>query len=444
MIEVAIESRPLHYSGRDACVAVALRHDRPQSRGAAHLHLARHDALTDLPNRAALDQHFATARRARASATARASRCSASISTASRRSTTCSATPWATRAARGLAPRCRPPRTARSSPASAATSSSPSSRRGRCRQPPSCSRAGCSRALDQDIEVDGHAFELGLSIGIALYPRDGNDARTLLANADAALYRAKHEGRGAIRFFTPRWTSSRATAARSSAICGRRSPTASSSLEYQPQVSTATARSSASRRWRAGIIRCAARAARRLHPDRRGERPDRRDRRMGAARSLSRGRVLAARRCRSPSTSRRCSSAAATCSRLVQTVLQETGLAPDAARARDHRRRADRERRARHRDAEAPQGARRAHRAGRFRHRLFVAVAICSPSRSTGSRSIAPSSPSSGATTARWRSCAPSSASRTGSACRRSPRASRPTSSARPCCARAATRCRAT
>jgi len=57
-------------------------------------------------------------------------------------------------------------------------------------------------ALDSDIEVDGHSFELDLSIGIALYPRDGTDARSLFANADAALYRAKHEGRGAIRFFT--------------------------------------------------------------------------------------------------------------------------------------------------------------------------------------------------------------------------------------------------
>jgi diguanylate cyclase (GGDEF)-like protein len=57
-------------------------------------------------------------------------------------------------------------------------------------------------ALDDEIEVDGHLFELGLSIGIAVYPRDGHDARSLFANADAALYRAKHDGRGAIRFFT--------------------------------------------------------------------------------------------------------------------------------------------------------------------------------------------------------------------------------------------------
>ena len=58
-------------------------------------------------------------------------------------------------------------------------------------------------ALDANIEIDGHSFDLDLSIGIAIYPRDGEDARLLLGNADAALYRAKHDGRGAIRFFTP-------------------------------------------------------------------------------------------------------------------------------------------------------------------------------------------------------------------------------------------------
>ena len=42
---------------------------------------------------------------------------------------------------------------------------------------------------------------MGLSIGVAIYPSDGADATTLVANADAALYRAKADGRGTIRFF---------------------------------------------------------------------------------------------------------------------------------------------------------------------------------------------------------------------------------------------------
>jgi predicted signal transduction protein with EAL and GGDEF domain len=56
--------------------------------------------------------------------------------------------------------------------------------------------------LDDDVEAGGHAFQLALSIGIAMFPNDGTDATTLIANADAALYRAKHEGRGTSRYFT--------------------------------------------------------------------------------------------------------------------------------------------------------------------------------------------------------------------------------------------------
>jgi diguanylate cyclase (GGDEF)-like protein/PAS domain S-box-containing protein len=52
-----------------------------------------------------------------------------------------------------------------------------------------------------DVEIDGNHLRYGMSIGVAVYPTDGTDAKTLLANADAALYRAKQEGRGSIRFF---------------------------------------------------------------------------------------------------------------------------------------------------------------------------------------------------------------------------------------------------
>jgi diguanylate cyclase (GGDEF)-like protein/PAS domain S-box-containing protein len=52
-----------------------------------------------------------------------------------------------------------------------------------------------------EIEIGAHHMRIGMSIGVAVYPADGEDAATLLSNADAALYRAKAEGRGSIRFF---------------------------------------------------------------------------------------------------------------------------------------------------------------------------------------------------------------------------------------------------
>ena len=45
---------------------------------------------------------------------------------------------------------------------------------------------------------------LGATIGVAVYPTDGEDATTLLGNADSALDQAKADGRGSIRFFVCR------------------------------------------------------------------------------------------------------------------------------------------------------------------------------------------------------------------------------------------------
>ncbi len=55
--------------------------------------------------------------------------------------------------------------------------------------------------LSGAFDIEGQRLQVTLSIGIAIYPDDGGDAATLLANADAALYRAKAEGRAGVRFF---------------------------------------------------------------------------------------------------------------------------------------------------------------------------------------------------------------------------------------------------
>lgn len=57
--------------------------------------------------------------------------------------------------------------------------------------------------FNQPVLLAGQPFHVGLTIGISLSPRDGTDTRSLLANADLALYRAKEQGRSRACFFTP-------------------------------------------------------------------------------------------------------------------------------------------------------------------------------------------------------------------------------------------------
>ena len=59
------------------------------------------------------------------------------------------------------------------------------------------------KAFTQDFEIRGQKIPIGLSIGAATYPKDAGDIVTLQANADAALYRAKTQGRHMVCFFHP-------------------------------------------------------------------------------------------------------------------------------------------------------------------------------------------------------------------------------------------------
>jgi diguanylate cyclase (GGDEF)-like protein len=58
-------------------------------------------------------------------------------------------------------------------------------------------------SLTKEFEIQGQKIPIGLSIGAATYPKDASDLVTLQANADAALYRAKADGRHVACFFQP-------------------------------------------------------------------------------------------------------------------------------------------------------------------------------------------------------------------------------------------------
>jgi diguanylate cyclase (GGDEF)-like protein len=57
------------------------------------------------------------------------------------------------------------------------------------------------RGLSEPVRIQGHDVRIGASLGIAFHPQDGRDADTWLKHADMALYNAKHGGRGVYRCF---------------------------------------------------------------------------------------------------------------------------------------------------------------------------------------------------------------------------------------------------
>ena len=62
------------------------------------------------------------------------------------------------------------------------------------------------RAFTEPFEVDGRNQFVSASIGISIFPRDGEDAAAIIGNADTALYQAKDQGRATYRFYAPEYT----------------------------------------------------------------------------------------------------------------------------------------------------------------------------------------------------------------------------------------------
>lgn len=57
-------------------------------------------------------------------------------------------------------------------------------------------------AVNTPVVIGNHTLEVGASIGVALYPNDGEVVEDLIRNADMALYEAKGTGRNRVNFFS--------------------------------------------------------------------------------------------------------------------------------------------------------------------------------------------------------------------------------------------------
>ncbi len=93
--------------------------------------------------------------------------------------------------------------------------------------------------LSQPMALNGHTLQVGASIGIACYPDDGDSAVELMKHADAAMYAAKAAGRGTCRYFQPAMTERAEQRLRLEEELRRAVRRGQLELFYQPKVALA-------------------------------------------------------------------------------------------------------------------------------------------------------------------------------------------------------------
>jgi diguanylate cyclase (GGDEF)-like protein len=112
-------------------------------------------------------------------------------------------------------------------------------------------------ALRAPVRIAGIDVHTSPSIGIALYPEDGASIEALLAHADAAMYAAKHLGRGSVQRYTPGMHAGTEDRVQMESELHQAIELKQFELHYQPKVDTRT-----------GVVRSAEALIRWMHPSR--------------------------------------------------------------------------------------------------------------------------------------------------------------------------------
>lgn len=97
-------------------------------------------------------------------------------------------------------------------------------------------------SLGQPLQLAGKEVRPSASVGVSLFPTDADDAKTLLRLADLALYRAKQDGRNAVRFYEPGMDADAQRRPHLRTELEQALARSELRLHYQPQLELATGR----------------------------------------------------------------------------------------------------------------------------------------------------------------------------------------------------------
>jgi diguanylate cyclase (GGDEF)-like protein len=96
--------------------------------------------------------------------------------------------------------------------------------------------------LADPIAIAGHRVFVGVSVGITICPEDGEQVGTLLSNGDIAMYRAKQEGRNCFQMFDKKLNETVRRRATLEQALHEAVPLEQVAVAYQPQIELATGR----------------------------------------------------------------------------------------------------------------------------------------------------------------------------------------------------------